>query len=110
MRRILKSVARFAIALAVMTIVCVVVWQELVAKRLYHCSYSLGGFDFLQSGDWVHGAGSPSGDTIRDGWSLTGLWCLWLSLFGISVLVSLLLALRPWRSRRSIELKHDTAA
>jgi hypothetical protein len=108
----LKFVAKFVTSLLVMTIVCTIVWQTIVADRLYDCTDG-GLFDYLTPGDWVHNFDGHSivtvhqvvhhrdmsePDTIKEGWSVTGLWFLW-SLFVVnSVAVSILLALVPWTS------------
>ncbi len=35
-------------------------------------------------------------DEIKKGWSVVGLWGLWLSFVGLSVIISFVLALLPW--------------
>jgi hypothetical protein len=45
----------------------------------------------------VHGVGITYGDTIRDGWSMTSLWCLWYSFLVIAILISGLITL-SWRA------------
>ena len=110
MFRKLKSAAKFAIVMIAMTIVCAIVWQEVVAEHLYDCTDSVPG-DFLRPGDWVHsfaghsivsvqnvvhGRSMSEPDAIKQGWSMTGLWLLWLSFVAISAVVSVLLARKRW--------------
>ena len=110
MFRKLKSAAKFAIVMIAMTIVCAIAWQEVVAEYLYDCTDSVPG-DFFRPGDWVHSFGGHSivpvqhvvhgrsmsePDTIKQGWSMTGLWLLWLSFVAISAGVSVLLARKRW--------------
>ncbi len=99
-----------------MTIVCTIVWQ-FAGDRLYDCSDDnvLG---FLRPGDWVHnwnghavavvprvvhGRSMSEPDTIKEGWSVTGLWCLWLSFVAVSLVISVVLARVPWIPRWRIE-------
>jgi hypothetical protein len=107
--RILLSAVIFTVALAVTTVACTWGWETLVKTRLYNCTDDLP-LDYLQPGHWVHqpeavpqvtGRRSMSEpDTIRTGWSVRGLWVLWFSFVGGSVIVSLLLARLPWRTSR----------
>ena len=110
MLRKLKSAVKFVIVMIAMTIVCAIAWQEVVAEHLYDCTDSVPG-DFFRPGDWVHafdghsivpvahvvhGRSMSEPDTIRQGWSMTGLWLLWLSFVAISAVVSVLLARKSW--------------
>lgn len=110
MNRKLKRAAKFAIVMFALTMVCTIVWQSVVAERLYDCTDSVSG-DFLRPGDWVHsfagrsivsvqqvvhGRSMSEPDTIKAGWSRTGLWLLWLSFFGTSILASYFLARMTW--------------
>lgn len=107
----LTSSAKFVVSLAVMTIVCTVVWQETVAEWLYDCTDDnmLG---FFRPGDWahffhgvvyvpkvLHNRAMSDPDVIKEGWSMTGLWCLWLLFLIGSVVASLLLARMRWIPR-----------
>ena len=109
MRRIFKSVAKFVIVLIVMTIICTIVW-EFVGNRLYDCT-DASGFDYWQPGNWVHGKAlvvhqvvhhrsMSEPDTIKEGWSVTGVWCLWYVFVVLSLVVGVLLAPTPWIPRR----------
>jgi len=103
---IAKIAAKFVVSLIVMSIVCTMVWQEFVTDKVYNCTDD-GWLAYLRAGGWVHnaivvhqvvaGRSMTEPDTIRDGWSTTGLWCLWYSL-----VVSLWLALVPWIPSRRI--------
>ena len=108
MLRMLKIVAKFAIVSFVMTIVCTVAWQTIVVEYLYDCTDdNIAGF--LRPGDWVHfyhgvvyvphvvhNHSMSDPDSIRQGWSITGLWCLWWSFAVVSLVISVLLARRIW--------------
>jgi hypothetical protein len=101
MHQALNIAARFLVALLVMTIFCTVVWQQLVTDTLYHCT-DAGWLDYLSPGHWVHNPEAvghgvhnramSEPDTIRAGWSMAGLWSLWSSFAGVSVVVSVLFA------------------
>jgi hypothetical protein len=102
MRRIIWSLAKFVTALFLMTIVFTIVWQFL-GQTLYDCTDdNMAGF--LRPGDWVHnpivtvhqivhGRSMSAADTLKEGWSVTGLWCLWSSFVLASLLISLWFAL-----------------
>ncbi|HEY3861950.1 MAG TPA: hypothetical protein VGO59_08685 [Verrucomicrobiae bacterium] len=81
------------------------------AENLYDCTDSAGIPDFLLPGDWVHAFGGHSAtsvlhvvhgrsmsepDTIKEGWSVAGLWGLWHSFVGLSIAVSVFLARKRW--------------
>jgi hypothetical protein len=112
-----KSVARFGIVLILMTVICTMVWGGFVTDSLYNCSDAIG-FDYLHPGDWVHGhvafvhhvvAGRSMSepDTVKEDWSIAGLWCLWFAFFGASLVVSILLARTEWipRNQLSVSLR-----
>jgi hypothetical protein len=119
MHMMLKITAKFLLTLTVMTILCTMVWQQLVADTLYHCT-DAGWLDYLSPGHWVHNPVSaahvvPSQsmsepDTIKVGWSIGGLWGLWYSFVGVSMVVSLLLSrassIPRCSTRRSFEPTH----
>ena len=115
-----KISAKFLLALAAMTILSTVVWQHFVTDTFYHCADALW-LDFLRPGHWVHepvvsvaqvvrSRSVSEPDTLRAGWSMTGLWNLWYSCVGVSVVVSVLLARVPWipkpRTREIYEQTH----
>jgi hypothetical protein len=114
MLRILKSGTKFLIVMFAMTIICTVIWQEFVTDTLYNCT-DPGWLDFLSPGDWVHfsqgvvyvphvvaGRSMSDPDTIKQGWTVTGLWILWYLFVAGSVFVSVVLARRKW-----IPLEHS---
>ena len=104
--------------------------MRLVARRsggrfatdtLYNCT-DPGGLDFLLPGHGVHhpvsvahvvaGGFMSEPDTIRVGWNITGLWCLWFSFVVISFVVSFLLARGSWfpgRQREQIYEQTNTS-
>src|SRR6266436_3727036 len=99
-------VAKFIGSLVATTIVCTVVWQEVVNQRLYDCTDAFG-FDYWQPGNCVHGdvavvdrvvhhSSMSEPDTIKEGWSVTRLWHLWYSFVVVSLVASIFLALVPW--------------
>jgi hypothetical protein len=94
----------FAISLLFMAMVCTVTWDLFVNGKLYYCTDG-GTLDFLFVGDWVHHPESVAHvvprpmsepDEIKNGWSITGLWCLWAAFVIISVFISALFARLLW--------------
>ncbi len=94
--------------LAVMTILCTILWQ-FVSDSLYDCTDD-GFLGFLRPGDWVHSRGNQpvavvpqvvygrsmnAPDTIKQGWTITGLWFLWSAFVGMSLIISILFAWLP---------------
>ena len=112
MNWIFNSGVRFLVVLIGMTIVCTVVW-EFIADKLYDCTDD-GGPDYLCPGNWVHGhiavvrqivhhRSMSEPDTIKAGWSVAGLWCLWFLFVAVSLFVSIWLARIRWFSRQQTE-------
>jgi hypothetical protein len=114
--RIIKSAAKFAIALLVTTIFCTWSWEQFVDNKIYNCTDG-GWLDYLDPGDWVHEwQGHPlktvsqvvldrdmeHPDTIEQGWTNDRLWALWYAFFGASLLASGAVALLPWRWYRPV--------
>ena len=110
--RLVAKCAVFLFSMLCCTAVCTILWQVFVTDTLYNCT-DPGWLDYLFPGNWVHGdfkyvskvvAGRlmTEPDTIKEGWSITGLWCLWLSWFALSVLVSALLSRWFWRDQRTV--------
>jgi hypothetical protein len=104
------GVVKFVIVMLVMIIVCTLVWELFVNGSLYNCT-DPGFLDFLNPGDWVHfhhgvtyvqhivtGRSMSDPDTIRQGWSVAKLWCLWWSFVFASFLISAALARKTWLS------------
>ncbi|MES2921112.1 MAG: hypothetical protein V4819_06190 [Verrucomicrobiota bacterium] len=107
--RILLAAMILVVALVITTVACTWGWERFVKDRIYNCTDDLP-LDFLRPGHWVH---QPVGvqqvtsrrsmsepDAIKTGWSIRGLWLLWFSFVGGSVIVSLLLARLPWSMSR----------
>ncbi len=102
-----------------MQLVCESVWEKHINHRLYNCTDEVG-LGYLFPGHWVHRpvtvdhviiANSMSEpDTIKQGWSMLGLWCLWVSFLGGSVIVSALLALMPWNCQLAVRRHHASHA
>lgn len=113
---------KFAAVLLVLTAICSNVWDNFVAGKLYNDSDD-NFFGYLFPGTWVsnwdgqhpvvsvdHIAPETSmsdPDEIKKGWSVAGLWGLWLSFAGISIIISTALARLPWIPGR---LKHRLSA
>ena len=95
MSKFIIRVGKFLAVLNVCAVASVLVWERFVAGTLYHCS-DPGFLEFLSPGDGAH---VQFGDTLRAGWSMTGLSCLWYSFVIGSVIVSFTLAVLPWRFR-----------
>lgn len=94
------------VSLLIMAVVCTVTWDGLFNGKLYYCTDG-GTLDFLCVGDWVHHPESVAlvvprpmsePDEIKQGWSITGLWCLWVGFVLTSVFISALLAGMLWRA------------
>lgn len=112
MREFTIKAAKFGAVLLLCTVGCTALWGQLVTDRLYNCTDG-GWLDFLFPRDWVHhpvavahvvaGRSMNEPDTIKEGWSIAGLRCLWFSIVVFSLVVSFLLARRPWRSDRQRE-------
>jgi hypothetical protein len=107
--QILKAIAKFVLALFAVTILCTFAWQ-LVAAQLYDCTDD-GFLGYWRPGNWVHswddhaveivqqvihGRSMSEPDTIKAGWSVKGLWCLWWLFVGVSIGVSVVLAKTRW--------------
>lgn len=118
MRAFTIRAAKFGAVLLLCTIGCTALWGQFVTDQLYNCT-DLGWLDFIFPGDWVHHpvtvAGVVAGrsmnepDTIREGWSVAGLWCLWFSFVGLSLVISFLLARFPWIPSRQREPIYEQA-
>jgi hypothetical protein len=112
MREFIITAAKFGALLLLCALGCTALWGLFVTDRLYNCT-DPGWLDFLFPGHWVHhpvavahlvaGRYMSEPDTIRAGWSITGLWCLWFSFVVISLVVSFLLARRSWFPGRQRE-------
>ena len=112
MRHVLKITAKFAFLAVATTIACTIIWETAVNNRLYNCT-DPGWLDYLSPGNWVHrpvtvhqvitGRSMSEPDTIKDGWTVAGLWRLW-SVFAVtSFVISAGLAPVPWVPGRRAE-------
>jgi hypothetical protein len=113
MRWKLKNVVKFFVILFVMTIINTIVW-EYVAGDLYDCTdggipgywspgcwvHSWDGHSIVAVPHVVHRRSMSEPDTIKEGWSVTGLLCLWFSFFAVSLGVSIVLARVRWIPKR----------
>ena len=119
MFRKLTTIVKFAIVMFAMSIVCEIIWDEFVAQNLYGCTDPLL-FGYFSPGHWVHfyhgvdyvphvthdhSMGDP--DSLKQGWSVTGLWCLWCLLFAISTVVSCVLACLRWTPSSTTPSNHS---
>ena len=113
-RRGVGSAFKFVLVMAGMTTVCTIVWEREV-RDLYDCTDDVDIAGYWMPGDWVHGWGHgpvvsvpvvthnhsmSDPDTIKEGWGVPGLLCLWFSFFAASVFVSFRLARLPWIPQR----------
>lgn len=105
-------VAKFSIVMYLMMIVCSIVWQSVVVEYLYDNTddnlvgfmgpffgdfwIGQGGFPIVAVKHVVHSRSMSDPDEIKEGWSIPKLFCLWLSLFAISIGLSIWLAKIPW--------------
>jgi hypothetical protein len=112
------EIVRFVASLFVMTVICTVVWQDVVAEYLYdNTDDNMAGFFGPFYGDFwigqgnfpvvavphvVHGRSMSDPDEIKDGWSIPKLRCLWFSFVAFSVIISIVLARRPRILRRQL--------
>lgn len=111
--KIAVSAVIFAAVMIGMTIVCEMVWEACLGDQVYLCTDPLDGY--LTPDNWVgNGEDSDDGypivfvdhlvdtgamndpDELKMGWSVGRLWYAWYSLFGLSLIVSLLVAVAPW--------------
>jgi hypothetical protein len=109
-RRFIAGIVKFVISMIVMTIICTWTWDAFLNGKVYYCTD--GGLgDYFGPGDWVHAHdGHPivvvhqivpahdmsDPDTIKEGWSVTGLWCVWILFFSVSLIVSTMFAWISW--------------
>ena len=114
MGRSFLSATRFVGTLVVMAMLCSLAWDGLVNGRLYDSTHG-GSLDFWFVGHWAHnpvtvdrvasGRSMIEPDTIKAGWSITGLWSLWSCFVASSLLVSLAFATVSWtRNRRDVAM------
>ena len=121
MREFIITAAKFGALLLLCAIGCAPLWGRFATDTLYNCT-DPGGLDFLLPGHGVHhpvsvahivaGGFMSEPDTIRVGWNITGLWCLWFSFVVISFVVSFLLARGSWfpgRQREQIYEQTNTS-
>jgi hypothetical protein len=111
MFRVLTSLAVFVVSMFVMTIFFTWTWDAFINGKIYDCT-DAGSLDYLFVGDGVHhpvavqhvvsGCSMSEPDTIKQGWSIIGLWCLWFSFVTVSVVASVLVSRLGWipRTRR----------
>jgi hypothetical protein len=111
------KIMKFSSVFLVMAAICTYVWDDRVAGKLYSYSddISLG---FLLPGTWVSSPvvsvdsidlARSVGDSheIKKGWSVAGLWGLWLLFVSASMLISITLSWLRWIPGR---LKHRLSA
>ena len=112
MIRMFKNTAKFAIVMFLMTIVCSIVWQDVVTEYLYDNTddnimgfisplfgdfwIGEGGFPVVTVQHVVHGRSMSDPDEIKQGWSIPKLFCLWLSFVSVSIVFSIVIARIRW--------------
>ncbi len=111
MRNIIRTFASFGIfvmVLLVMLVVCTQAWEAFVNGKLCLCTDGTG---FLNVGDWVHDPvpvpqivphSMSEPDEIKQGWSMAGLWVIWLAFMSVAVAVSAAPAGVFWYATRSL--------
>jgi hypothetical protein len=111
MARALGSFGVFGIILLMMAFVCTLAWDTFINGKLYYCTDG-GTLDFLFVGDWVHHPvpvahvvprPMSQPDEIKEGWSITGLWCLWSAFVLVSAFISAALARVFWLAAKSTQ-------
>jgi hypothetical protein len=110
LRRKFEIGVKFVISMIVMMIISTWAWDAFVNGKIYD-STDGGSLDYWNVGDWVsswdnhpiavvhqvaNGRSMEEPDEIKEGWSVTGLWCLWFLFFGISLVISILFAWMRW--------------
>ena len=91
------SIFVFLATLIMMAIAGTLGWELLIKNHLYNCTDDFP-LDFLQPGNWVHhpdtvthvsgGRSMSEPDQIKQGWTITGLWALWLAIVLGSLAIS----------------------
>jgi len=103
-RRVFGTGVKFVVSMFLMTIICSIVWEKFVDGKIYDCTDPL--FGYLSPDGWIGGNNFPidavkqvvssrsmgDPDEIKAGWSVADLWALWWSLFGASLVISILFA------------------
>ena len=110
MVRIFAYLVKFVAMMVIMTIICTWAWDAFLNGKVYSCTDG-GSCDYWFVGDWVHAHdGHPivvvpkivpphdmsDPDTIKQGWSVAGLWSVWILFFITSLVVSILFAWVSW--------------
>lgn len=109
MKRVVSRSLKCAILLLLLNLPLAVAWEIIFPGRIYDCTDSLG-FGYFTPGAWVHdpieyvdevvtGRSMGEPDTIRLGWSIGGLWGVWLTLFSLSTAASWWLSGDSWKKR-----------
>ena len=117
MKRVASRVLRWLIFLCILNIPLAVAWEVVFPGRIYDCT-DYTGFGYLMPGNWVHdpieyvdevvtGRSMGEPDTIRRGWSVRGLWGVWLALFSLSAAGSWWLVRAP--AKRAAAIKRSRA-
>jgi hypothetical protein len=109
---LLKIAFKFAVVAVAATLACTVIWETAVNGRLYSCT-DPGWLGYWSPGNWVHhpvavdhvvtGLSMSEPDTIKQGWTVAGLWRLWFAFVIVSFAISASLALLPWIPARSCQ-------
>jgi hypothetical protein len=108
-KRFVVGMVKFVISMIVMTMICEQTWDAFLVSKVYSCGDEAAGYLFF--GVWVTAHVShpavvvhqvaPShqegdSDTIKEGWSVMGLCCVWISFFLLSLIVSIVFACVSW--------------
>jgi hypothetical protein len=113
MRRTLISIVIFIVSLITMIFVfCMPAWYGFVNGKLYLCTDGFGILDFWFAGDWVHHPiqvkhvvfnNMSDADEIKEGWSMTGLWCLWGAFILVSAIISTIPVRKYWLTTKLLQ-------
>ena len=108
-RRMIAGTVKFICSMFLMTIFCAGAWEDFLDDKVYLCTDGPTGY--LTPGGWVHTWDNhpiavvhqivpphdmSDPDEIKEGWSVTGLWCVWFLFFGCSLVFSILFAWVQW--------------
>jgi len=60
-------VLKFLIFFLIFTVLCSLLWEQLLAGKVYDCVWRIAYLGYFTPGDWFHGV--EGGDKLQPGWS-----------------------------------------